>query len=198
MSWESLGIDPRLQRAAQKRFAAPDAPSGCHGPTLVQIGCIPRVLEGKDLIARARTGSGKTLAYLIPMMHRILAMAPPSSSSFNGIVLTPTRELCEQVQNEASLISQHCGGEITVSSLIGDNVQALKRAVGSSGHLVVSTPGKLATVIKEGILSSAIIQSRLTMLVLDGASSDPSFLTYHPLSHSLALTHLLLILYRRG
>lgn len=57
-----------------------------------------------------------------------------------------------------------------MSSLIGDNAQALKRAVGSSGHLVVSTPGKLAVAIKDGMLSGAIIQARLTMLVLDGES----------------------------
>jgi ATP-dependent RNA helicase DDX56/DBP9 len=165
-SWESLGLDPRLQRAAMKRFASAD---GCHAPTLVQQECIPRVLEGKDIVARARTGSGKTLAYILPMMHRILSSFPSGSPSFNGIVLTPTRELCEQVQNEASLVSQHCGGEIIVSSLIGDNVQQLKRSCVSAGHLVVSTPGKLATAIKEGWVSSASIQARLTMLVLDEA-----------------------------
>ena len=101
MSFQDLGLDPRLLRAIGKR--------GLDKPTPVQLECIPRTLEGKDVVARARTGSGKTLAYLLPALHRILLTAAAKDEassagggqqrgSFNAIVLVPTRELCEQVR----------------------------------------------------------------------------------------------------
>ena len=110
MSFQDLGLDPRLLRAIHKR--------GLVKPTLVQLECIPKTLEGKDVIARARTGSGKTLAYLLPALHKVLlsvggnsdgagGQKQPqqhkgggsiSSLSFSAIILVPTRELCEQVR----------------------------------------------------------------------------------------------------
>ena len=111
MSFQDLGLDPRLLRAIHKR--------GLVKPTLVQLECIPKTLEGKDVIARARTGSGKTLAYLLPALHKVLLSvggnsdgaggqqqpqqqkgggSNSSSLSFSAIILVPTRELCEQVR----------------------------------------------------------------------------------------------------
>lgn len=92
--------------------------------------------------------------------------------SFKAIILVPTRELCEQVRHETYLIAQHCGGgdsEVQVTSLLGENTQQLKRAVAAAGHVVVSTPAKLASAIREGLLSSQVLQSRLQMLILDEA-----------------------------
>jgi ATP-dependent RNA helicase DDX56/DBP9 len=89
MAFHDLGLDVRLLRAISKL--------GFSVPTSVQVACIPKTLEGKDVIARARTGSGKTLAYLLPALHRVLACDANSKGSFNAIVLVPTRELCEQV-----------------------------------------------------------------------------------------------------
>lgn len=88
-SFSETGLDPRLLRALTKR--------GLSTPTAVQRDAIPKTLEGKDVVARARTGSGKTLAYLLPALHRILS-TEPLSGSFKAIVLVPTRELCEQVR----------------------------------------------------------------------------------------------------
>ena len=88
MSFLNTGLDPRLLRAIAKRnFSA---------PTPVQVQCIPAVLEGKDVVARARTGSGKTLAYLLPLLHKVL-VTEAVKGSFKALVLVPTRELCEQV-----------------------------------------------------------------------------------------------------
>jgi ATP-dependent RNA helicase DDX56/DBP9 len=66
-------------------------------PTPVQAAAIPRALEGKDIVARARTGSGKTLAYLLPALHRILATQELGNGGWNALILVPTRDLCEQV-----------------------------------------------------------------------------------------------------
>ena len=57
----------------------------------------PQVLEGKDVVARARTGSGKTLAYLLPALHKVLT-ADRGRAGWQALVLVPTRELCEQVR----------------------------------------------------------------------------------------------------
>lgn len=89
MSFQDLGLDPRLLRALGKR--------GFTKPTPVQLEAIPKTLEGKDVVARARTGSGKTLAYLLPTLHKILT-TEDVRGSFRAIILVPTRELCQQVR----------------------------------------------------------------------------------------------------
>ena len=63
----------------------------------LQAECIPKALEGRDIVARARTGSGKTLAYLLPALHRVLASGK-GKAGWQALVLVPTRELCEQVR----------------------------------------------------------------------------------------------------
>ena len=100
-TFADLGLDHRLQRALAKR--------GFSKPTAVQAEAIPRTLEGKDVVARARTGSGKTLAYLLPALHRVLATEEDVKGSFKAIILVPTRELCEQVGGAkcVQILSRH-------------------------------------------------------------------------------------------
>ncbi len=69
---------------------------GCPCIGLPQAEALPRALEGRDIVARARTGSGKTLAYLLPALHRVLS-AGKGRAGWQALVLVPTRELCEQV-----------------------------------------------------------------------------------------------------
>ncbi|GAX72585.1 hypothetical protein CEUSTIGMA_g41.t1 [Chlamydomonas eustigma] len=160
-AFHDLGLDVRLLRAVSKL--------GFTVPTSVQAACIPKTLEGKDIIARARTGSGKTLAYLLPALHRVLACDADSRASFNVIVLVPTRELCEQVQQEAKAVADVCGSEIKISTLLGDTAPHLRRSVEGAGNVVVTTPGKLATALREALIPLTTLQARLQMLVLDEA-----------------------------
>ena len=88
VNFEETGLDPRLLRALSKK--------GFASPTPVQAETIPKALEGKDIVARARTGSGKTLAYLLPALHKILT-GGQGRAGWQALVLVPTRELCEQV-----------------------------------------------------------------------------------------------------
>ena len=76
MSFQDLGLDPRLLRALAKR--------GFGKPTPVQLEAIPRTLEGKDVVARARTGSGKTLAYLLPLLHKVLTSLEAGGADAGG------------------------------------------------------------------------------------------------------------------
>lgn len=82
--------------ASRRRPALSCRLSRLHLHRLPQAEAIPRALEGRDIVARARTGSGKTLAYLLPALHRVLS-AGKGRAGWQALVLVPTRELCEQV-----------------------------------------------------------------------------------------------------
>ncbi len=66
---------------------------GYESPSPIQEQAIPPMLEGRDVIGQAQTGSGKTAAFGLPMIEYV----DPSISEVQGLVLTPTRELCIQV-----------------------------------------------------------------------------------------------------
>ena len=66
-TFSSLALDPRLLQAIVKQ--------NFHSPTLVQTKAIPLILNGKNVLARAKTGSGKTAAYLLPILHSVLGRA---------------------------------------------------------------------------------------------------------------------------
>ena len=159
MAFADLGLDPRLLRALNKR--------SFETPMPVQAACIPKALEGRDIVARARTGSGKTLAYLLPAFHRILSSGK-GRAGWQALVLVPTRELCEQVAEEASLLATHCGEGLTATALLAEGAAA-RAAVSTSGQLVVSTPGRIATLIRDGALPARLIEGSLVSLVLDEA-----------------------------
>jgi ATP-dependent RNA helicase DDX56/DBP9 len=87
-SFGLLGLDARLVRSIEKK--------GLAAPTDVQFAAISKVMEGKDVVVRARTGSGKTLAYLLPLINSLLR-DEADRSAFQAVVMVPTSELCEQV-----------------------------------------------------------------------------------------------------
>ena len=131
----------RLQSNLQ---AAIDA-LGFHTPTPVQEQVIPQALAGKDLLVSSQTGSGKTAAFLIPLLHGLLTsrgsvMRVPSWPSI--LVLSPTRELAQQVADDAiDLLKGSKGARVAtvIGGLpYGKQLQALRGA-----DLVVATPGRL-------------------------------------------------------
>ncbi|PNH04028.1 DEAD-box ATP-dependent RNA helicase 16 [Tetrabaena socialis] len=127
MSFQDLGLDPRLLRALGKR--------GFTKPTPVQLEAIPRTLEGKDVVARAQTGSGKTLAYLLPLLHKLLS-ADDVRGSFRAIVLVPTRELCQQVPRSCQciLMSATVSADVErLQKLVLHNPIALNLTAGAAG-----------------------------------------------------------------
>lgn len=167
MSFADTGLDPRLLRAlAKKGYAA---------PTPVQAQAVPKVLEGKDVVARARTGSGKTMAYLLPALHKVLT-GNAGRAGWQVLVLVPTRELCEQVAEEAQSVAQHCGDVVKVTALGkgsgpggAPTAAAQRAAVATAGQVVVATPGRVAAALGDGSLSAGVLAGRLHTLVLDEA-----------------------------
>src|SRR6476620_7513172 len=113
-------------------------------PTPVQAKCIPVVIAGSDLMARAQTGTGKTAAFGLSMIERLLVRdhRPTRPGRPRGLVLVPTRELAIQVHD--SLASY--GAAVNVRDLavfggapMGAQVRALRQGV----DIVVATPGRL-------------------------------------------------------
>lgn len=138
---------------------------GYKTPTPIQAQAIPKVLEGRDLIAEAQTGTGKTAAFTLPMIQR-LSRTPVEGEyhHIRGLVLVPTRELAVQVGDNGLAYGQLLG--MRVISIFGgvrfDNqIRKMKRGA----DILVATPGRLLDMLKQKKLSLA----QLEMLVLDEA-----------------------------
>jgi ATP-dependent RNA helicase DbpA len=134
-----------------------------HQMTLIQERSLPLILEGRDVVARAKTGSGKTAAFALGVLNSI----DSSSASVQALVLCPTRELSNQVTEEIRRLARKianvrvlalCGGTPT-----GPQVSSLERGV----HVVVGTPGRT---LKHLLKGSLLVQS-VKMVVVDEADT---------------------------
>lgn len=162
LGFEEMGLDPRLLRAIAKR--------GLSKPTPIQLKAIPLILEGKDVVARARTGSGKTLAYLLPLLQKCISSQRAAVSGLSALVLIPTRELCQQVHSEVTALLEHCGGTWKAAQLTSSmSGPSLRAALGEGPDILISTPACLAMCILEKIIRVSSWQEGLSTLVLDEA-----------------------------
>ncbi len=156
MSFKELNLNPKLLRAVEA--------SGFVKPTDIQRDAIPVVLAGRDLMASAQTGTGKTAAFVLPALQRLLS---PSSARGKGprvLVLTPTRELATQVNDNIRQFGRFC--QFTAGNVIGGmayppQIKLLKQPL----DLLVATPGRLMDHMEQGRVDF----SRLEILVLDEA-----------------------------
>ncbi|KAI9848792.1 MAG: hypothetical protein M1838_000373 [Thelocarpon superellum] len=145
--------------------------------TQVQSMTIPDTLVGKDVLAQARTGTGKTLAFLIPTLENILRAQPElvsprarqgtSTSDILGLIISPTRELAEQIAVEARRATARLG--VVVQTAVGGTgkryqLQKMKR---EGCHLLVGTPGRLKDVLSDPY--SGVSAPKLNTFVLDEA-----------------------------
>ncbi|XP_031486808.1 DEAD-box ATP-dependent RNA helicase 16-like isoform X1 [Nymphaea colorata] len=162
-SFEEMGLDPRLIRALSKK--------GITQPTPIQSAAIPRILQGKDVVARAKTGSGKTYAYLLPMLQKLFSEASQAAKAApRAVVLVPTRELTQQVYLEISSLLELCRTLLKVVQLTAAMSDAdLQAAFIGSPDILVSTPACISKCLSKGVLQSSSFQGSLSMLVLDEA-----------------------------
>lgn len=116
--------------------------------TPVQEKAMPVVMEGKDLIACAQTGTGKTAAYLLPLINQLLRK--PSHDKVRAIIMAPTRELAQQIDQQLEGISYF----VSISSVAvygGNDASAYetqKQAMKNGTDIVIATPGRLISHIK--------------------------------------------------
>lgn len=120
---------------------------GITKPTPIQALAIEPVLAGKDVIAKAETGTGKTLAFGAPMMSKI----DPSRSTVLGLVLSPTRELAEQVHDVLKELGAASGVKTTLI-VGGEQMGPQVRALQAGAQVVVGTPGRVLDLLNQRFL----------------------------------------------
>ncbi len=155
MTFNDLGLSEPLLRAISKK--------GYTQPSPIQEKAIPLVLQGKDVLASAQTGTGKTAGFTLPMLD-ILTERAKHGRPVRGLVLTPTRELAAQVQENVREYSTYV--DIDSAVIFGGvsakpQISALRRGV----DILVATPGRLLDLHGQGFLSLKNIE----ILVLDEA-----------------------------
>lgn len=118
--------------------------AGLSVSTPVQAGCIPPMMNWRDVIAKAPTGTGKTLAYGIPIMEHM----NPADPAVQAVILAPTRELALQIQGEFEALAASRPGVRSVclygGAPIGKQLERLRK----QPQIVVATPGRLSDHIK--------------------------------------------------
>ncbi len=131
--------------------------------TPIQEQAIPKILEGKDLIASAQTGTGKTAAFILP----ILNMLTDKHDQLNTLIIVPTRELAIQIDQQiegfsyfthVTSLSVYGGGE-------GQDWETQKKALTKGAEIIVATPGKLISHLNMGYVKFDHLQH----LILDKA-----------------------------
>lgn len=131
-------------------------------PTPVQAQAIPLVLAGKDVLAAAQTGTGKTEAFLLPTLSR-LGHAGAGEGPLM-LVITPTRELAQQIDDVAGTICAHTGHR-TVTLVGGVAYEPQYQALARGCDVLVATPGRLQDLLDSGHASI----DQVGVLVLDEA-----------------------------
>lgn len=119
---------------------------GYKEPTPIQDQAIPAILQGKDLIGIANTGTGKTAAFLIPLIDKV-----SKSNTEKVLIVTPTRELAEQIDNEFRDFTRGLGLFSTLC-IGGKNMHTQIAQLRRNSTFVVGTPGRLRDLIKRHVL----------------------------------------------
>ncbi|KAI4256705.1 MAG: hypothetical protein L6R42_006061 [Xanthoria sp. 1 TBL-2021] len=146
--------------------------------TQVQSLTINETLKGGDVLAQARTGTGKTLAFLIPVLQNIINYDPKleqrgyrpkraSPEDIRAIIISPTRELAEQIGVEARKLTRNTG--VVVQTAVGGTQKSAGlRAIKNQGcHILVGTPGRLNDILSDPY--SQVRAPNLSAFVLDEA-----------------------------
>jgi ATP-dependent RNA helicase DeaD len=118
---------------------------GYETPTPIQVQTIPLLLEGRDVIGQAQTGTGKTAAFGLPMLEYV----DPDEKSVQGLVLTPTRELCIQVTQAIRTYGARKGIDV-VAVFGGAPIRSQQAQLRAGGQIVVGTVGRVLDLLSRG------------------------------------------------
>ncbi len=141
MTFQDLGLEADLLSALTER--------GYVEPTDIQAKAIPLLIsKDTDFVGQAQTGTGKTAAFALPMLHKIQA----GSKGIQALVLAPTRELANQIENEISKfavnkrVNTFC---VYGGTPIGKQIGDFKR---TRPQILIGTPGRVLDLIRRGVL----------------------------------------------
>lgn len=155
---------------------------GIVNPTEIQEKAIPTLLNAStDFVGLAQTGTGKTAAYGLPLLHKIDA----DKNHIQGLILSPTRELVQQIKKQLFKFTKYNDDKIFVEAVFGGEkidiqIKNLKRTT----HIVVATPGRLIDLIER----AAIDISKIHTIILDEADEMLSMGFKQDLNHILRFT----------
>ena len=155
-SFQSLGLSDDILRAVTE--------CGYTTPTPIQQQAIPTVMAGHDLLAAAQTGTGKTAGFTLPLLHKLSQTKTDGKPVIKALILTPTRELAAQVEDNLNTYAKYTGlKSLVIFGGVGINPQisALRRGV----DILVATPGRLLDHSRQGTVDL----SKIDVLILDEA-----------------------------
>ncbi len=148
-------------------------------PSPIQDQAIPHGLVGKDIVGIANTGTGKTAAFAIPLLNRL--MNEPGSKA---IILAPTRELAEQIEQECRQIAKGSGldGALLIGGMsMGPQLKDLR----FNPRIIIGTPGRIKDHLERGSLSLA----NCNVVVLDEVDRMLDMGFVHDITHILSHTN---------
>ncbi|GGZ81378.1 DEAD/DEAH box helicase [Algibacter mikhailovii] len=158
MSFKDLKLNRPILRAI--------AEAGYDNPTLVQEKTIPKVLEGKDIIVSAQTGTGKTAAFALPILQGLFDRqdAPKKGKTIKALIVSPTRELAQQIGDNFKSYSSYTNLTTTVI-YGGTSIEPQKDILKKGVDILIATPGRLLDLHKQDIINLDYVET----LVLDEA-----------------------------
>ncbi|WP_027379605.1 DEAD/DEAH box helicase [Chryseobacterium daeguense] len=137
--------------------------AGYSKPTDIQSKAIPHILDGRDIIGCAQTGTGKTAAFAMPVLQ-LLKKHSPEHMGIRTLILTPTRELALQIEENFKIYSKYLPlSQLSIFGGVsqGSQISALRKRV----DVLIATPGRLLDLCNQGHINL----SKIEILVLDEA-----------------------------
>ena len=129
--YDSLNLSPEIMGVLEKK--------GFQTATPVQGGCIPFLMEYKDVVAKAPTGTGKTFAFGIPVVEH----TDPAGTDVTALILAPTRELAIQIRDDLRELAARKKGIQVVCLYGGQPIDKQINQLKKRPQIVVATPGRL-------------------------------------------------------
>ena len=171
--FKKIGLEENLVLAVEKM--------GFETPSEVQSKTVPILLEkDTDLVALAQTGTGKTAAFGLPMIQKI----DVNSKTTQGLILSPTRELCLQITNEIKQYGQFYKGLNVTAIYGGASITDQARSVKRGAQIIVATPGRMKDMIKRKLVDI----SQIKYSVLDEADEMLNMGFYEDITDILSFT----------
>lgn len=171
--FKKIGLEENLLLAVEKM--------GFETPSEVQSKTVPVLLEkDTDLVALAQTGTGKTAAFGFPMIQKI----DINSKKTQGLILSPTRELCLQITNELKQYGQFYKGLNITAIYGGASITDQARSVKKGSQIIVATPGRMKDMINRNLVNI----SEIKYSVLDEADEMLNMGFYEDITDILSFT----------
>jgi ATP-dependent RNA helicase RhlE len=159
-TFSDFGLHPGILQAVTA--------AGYVTPTPIQAQAIPRVMDGRDVMGAAQTGTGKTAAFTLPILHRLMPLATHSASParhpVRALILTPTRELADQVYQN---VANYSKATPLRSAVVfgGVDIRPQRDALRRGCEILIATPGRLLDHVEQ----KNVNLGQVDILVLDEA-----------------------------